>query len=703
MVYSILDIEADELLDKVSVIHCLCYQKFDGNKLIEKGSLTDYGEIKKFVLNEKIIIGHKIITYDIPVLEKILHIKITARLIDTLGVSWYLYPERTVHGLDEYGAEFGIMKPPINNWISLPKEEYIHRCNEDVRINVRVWETELEYLKRIYTNVPQLMDTFLRYISFKLDCAREQEEVKWKLDRAKCEKNLAKLIQLRDEKMEALSNIMPVHTSYKIKEKPKVMYKKDGTLSSHGQAWVNLLTAMNLPEYHNGALKLVDKVEKGNPGSFPQLKVWLFSLGWKPTTFKYVKDKNTPYDKKTPPRKVPQLTSDDDTGLCQSVKDLFEKEPGLVEMEDLFIIRHRIGLLQGFLESIDENDMLKAEISGFTNTMRMQHKKPIANLPTIPKKYWEMIRECLIARDKDHILCGSDMSGLEDNTKQHYMYFYDPDYVTEMRTPGFDAHIDMAIQAKHISYEEGEFYKWYDHKKKGKEYKYVEPKIPDRFANHLLTKAYPFELLIDLPDDAQAKIIKAIKPLRLKDKKTNFAATYGAGGPKIALTANISDEEGFELHKVYWKRNKAVKDVAENTVIRVIFKSGVIKDYIGKILTDMKKEVLAAFLLKVKAMWLFNPVSQFYYSLRYPKDIFSTLNQGTGVYCFDMWTRYCREQEYKISMQYHDEHVGDVLRTDQEKTKAILLNAIDKVNERLKLNIKLSISIDFGDSYADIH
>jgi hypothetical protein len=59
----------------------------------------------------------------------------------------------------------------------------------------------------------------------------------------------------------------------------------------------------------------------------------------------------------------------------------------------------------------------------------------------------------------------SDMSGLEDNTKQHYMYYFDPEYVKQMRTPGFDPHIDISVRAKKISYDEGEFYKWYDKKK----------------------------------------------------------------------------------------------------------------------------------------------------------------------------------------------------------------------------------------------
>jgi len=670
MIYSVFDLEADGLIEGVTKIHCLCYRKFDNGVLIKEGKLINYKDMIDFLLGEHILIGHKIVTYDIPVIEKILNIKVTARLIDTLGVSWYLYPERLVHGLDEWGYEFGIQKPPINDWHNLPVEDYVFRCSEDVRINVKLWDEELIYLKKIY-NDNNALDRFLRYISFKLDCAREQEEVKWKLDKDKCESNLKILSGLYDEKIVKLSAIMPKHITYKKKDRPKVMLKKDGSVSKLGEDWFKLLKEMGLPEYHNGTLKLVDKIEPGNPGSHPQLKEWLFSLGWIPTTFKYVKDKNTPYSKDTPPRKVPQLQSDDnDEGLCDSVKALFEKEPRLEELDSLFLIRSRISTLKGFLESIDSDNFLKAEINGLTNTLRMQHRKPIANLAGIPKKYWEMVRECLITRDEDHILCGSDMSGLEDSTKRHYMYFYDPIYVKEMMQEGFDPHLDIAVRAGLLTKEEVTFYKELN----------KETTSPENWEKY-----------------------KKIKGVRLKAKKTNFAAVYGAGGPKIAITANVPLEEGNLFHKTYWDRNKAVKEVANNSIVRIIFRNGVIKEFLGEDVLKLKGDTLMKFMGKVQSIWLYNPVSQFYYSLRYFKDIFSTLNQGTGVYCFDMWTKYCREQGYKICMQYHDEHVGDILKTEQEKTKQILTNAINKVNEVLKLNIKLGISTEFGNNYAAIH
>ena len=102
-------------------------------------------------------------------------------------------------------------------------------------------------------------------------------------------------------------------------------------------------------------------------------------------------------------------------------------------------------------------------------------------------------------------------------------------------------------------------------------------------------------------------------------------------------------------------------------------------------------------------MWLFNPVSHFWYSLRQPKDKFSTLNQGTGVYCFDTHVRNIRNTGIKISLQYHDEIGFGFLKKDEELIKQKLNKAISETNAELTLNVPLGISIDIGDNYAEAH
>ena len=640
MTYSIFDIEGDGLIDTVTRIHCLCYFNIGvgESKQIEKygesGRITEYSKMVEFIDDIEIGVGHNICRYDIPVLEKVLAIKCKFIPVDTLALSWYLYPNRTTHGLEDWGVDVGIAKPPIVDWKNAPIEDYLHRCSEDVRINVMLFKTAINYIWEIYGRDNPNGLRIVHYLTYKMDCAREQEQVKWKLDVEKCRENLTELLILREQKVKALTPIMPPVTKYKVKSRPKVFTKQDGELSQYGQKWVDLCTENDLPEYHIGAIRVVDKVLAGNPRAQGQVKAWLFSLGWIPTTFKYVKEW---VDGRQKERAIPQIASDDQSGVCSSIKRMFIEHPYLMDLEDLYVLGHRIGMLEGFLECVNDDGFLIAEIAGLTNTLRFQHKKPLANIPQTPKKYWSKIRELLIAPTDRDELCGADMTGLEDNTKQHYMYFFDKQYVQELRTPGFDPHLDIAVLSGLLTHEQAEAHKLYD-KSKGKEG-------------------------------------VSSKDTRLKAKKVNFAAIYGAKAAKIAATANISLSEAKKFYSVYWQRNKAVKDVAASCRVQTI---------------NGQK-------------WLFNPISKFWLTLREEKDRFSTLNQSTGVFCFDTWVRHVRSQGVKVCGQFHDEIIFPITKGNRTGTINILHTAIEETNKDLKLNVPLKISVAFGDRYSSIH
>jgi len=102
-------------------------------------------------------------------------------------------------------------------------------------------------------------------------------------------------------------------------------------------------------------------------------------------------------------------------------------------------------------------------------------------------------------------------------------------------------------------------------------------------------------------------------------------------------------------------------------------------------------------------MWLQNPVSNFWYSLRSEKDRFSTLNQGTGVYCFDNWVKFCRQQGLETVGQFHDEVIALVKRGKEDEVVSIMHNSIRDLNQLLKLNVDLGMEAQFGNNYAEIH
>lgn len=71
------------------------------------------------------------------------------------------------------------------------------------------------------------------------------------------------------------------------------MSKKDGSLSVAGEKWMTLIRGCNLKEDYDGVIEEIIGYEESNPNSVKQKKDWLYSLGWKPQTFKHNRDKAT--------------------------------------------------------------------------------------------------------------------------------------------------------------------------------------------------------------------------------------------------------------------------------------------------------------------------------------------------------------------------------------------------------------------------
>ncbi len=572
--FLIFDIETNGLLKQASKIHCLSYQKIDnkGNKL-EKKTLTEYQDIVNLFVtlaDSDYIVGHNIIRYDIPVLEKILNLNLKhLKVIDTLGLSFYHYPvAQFKHGLEEWGERFGVAKPKIADdaWDSLPIEEYIHRCEEDVKINTKLFEFQWQYTNEIYDGLEGTL-RLINYINFILTCLRDQEEVGITLNKELATNSMYELEFEIEEKIDALSAVMPEDIKYKEIKKPDKLYKKDNTLTVAGQKWFILLKEQSLPETHTEPIKIIASRKKGNPASHKQLKDWLFTLGWEPATFKE-NDKG---------EEIPQVSLPFGGGLCSSVLELIEKEPVLEHLKGLYRARHRLGLFKAYLDTVDENGKVYSTAHGLAASLRLTHSKPIVNLPGVGSYYGEEIRGCLTVPSEDYIFFGSDLSGLESATSQHYIYFYDPEYVKEMRVPGYDAHTDIAVLAKLMTKEEEKFFK--------------ESKEKDNLTSEEKEK------------------LKALKKIRSTAKTINFSAVYGAGPPKIAKTLRCTLKEAKTLHEAFWTRNKAIKQATDDFIVK-----------------------------KVRGQeWIYCPVSRLWLFLRNQKDKFSVINQHKKLCCINLF------------------------------------------------------------------
>lgn len=622
MIKYIFDLEGDSL--NPTKIHVVSYAKWTGEKW-EVFSITDYDRMKQFFSQKGVMfIGHNIVQFDIPAVSKILGVKIdpSSKIVDTLALSWYLYPQRKKYGIEFFAEDFGLKKPEITDWENLSLEKYVHRCQEDVRITTYLWSNLYNGLIDIYGSDEKLFE-FSDYLTFKMKCAHLAESSKWKLDVELCRKNLSILETELEEKKELLKNAMPKIPVIKLYTRPAKMYNKNGDLSKDGNIWLAILHKHGYPEdAEENGIQVVEGYTESNPGSTIQVKEWLTSLGWKPITFKEVKDKKTGGNKS-----IPQITRPNKE-LCESVKELIDIEPAVQHLVGVTVLTARIGVLKGFLKNVDADGFLKARVAGLTNTLRFKHAE-LVNMPKPNSLYGEYIRSCLIAREGYELL-GSDMSALEDKTKQHYIYPLDPNYVQEMMSPDFDPHLSLAQFSGALTEEQVKA-----HKEKREDH----------------------------------------SKIRNVYKTCNYLLTYGGGVDKLAKAADIKKGEASKIKTNYWKKNWAVKQVAMSWTTKVT-KSGT---------------------------WIYNPVSGFWYSLRSEKDRFSTINSSTGVYCFDSWIKEVLSKREQLTAQFHDEIVLEIKKGHREEAKALVIDAINRVNEKLKLNILLGIGVQFGDNYSEIH
>ncbi len=180
------DVESTGFLDKVDLsLHCICAinemhsllifvaeENIEHiKKLYPKALVQEFSRFPDVATNYTSIICHNQIRYDLPVLQRLLgmpwscypmHINNSEmEIIDTLLESRWLNPDRqlpkncperlaaesskgkskviTPHGLEAWGMRVANLKPKIELWEGLPIEDYVHRCIEDVKINIKTF------------------------------------------------------------------------------------------------------------------------------------------------------------------------------------------------------------------------------------------------------------------------------------------------------------------------------------------------------------------------------------------------------------------------------------------------------------------------------------------------------------------------------------------------------------------------------------
>lgn len=656
------DIETTGYLDELNSfddLHVLGCSYLTKNGWVVK-TTNKKEDIQKIIGNPKnTLVFHNGMCYDKPALEK-MGLTFNANIIDTLGLSYYLYSERDKHGLAFWGEHFGVPKPDISEWKGLPYEEYVNRVVEDCKINTNLWVGMLKYLRELYDNDSEIVNC-INYMNHKMDMLYLQDKNKLYIDIPKCQENLDFLEDIIGGKKKELIKIMPKVPVTAIKNKPKTQFKKDGTLSLSYIKWVQFLNVCGLPENTEGPVEYVKDYKEPNPSSSSQVKEFLFSKGWEPKIFNDGAN-----------GKVPQLR-DDDKNLCSSIKVLFKDFPELEALEGLSVAQHRSGYLKSFL-SKSKDGRVAAWAHAFTRTMRLKHVAPCVNMPKPNSPYGELVRGVIVAPE-GYVCIGADLSSIEDKCKQISIYDYDSNYVESMNMVGWDAHLALGVIAGIVTEDESTFYKWF----KSKDKSTIIGECPKSFVN--------------LSDEEMHTAFESLDKKRAVCKTGTYSLTYGCGVAKLMESTGLSKKDATKLHKGYWELNSSLKRFAKDRIVRTVKGTNWLR--FNKKAGGLKEVY--------ETKWVWNEFSNLWLFLKSDKDIFSACNQNNGVKVFDVWGYLLKKAGIESSFQAHDEYLIICKEEDKEKYIKIIEESVVKLNRYFSPPIPIEIDYKVGKNYAEVH
>ena len=551
-----LDFEANGLLDDsekkspaATKIWCVGYWHYSFGAVVK--TETNYEKIKEIIDNVDYVFVHNGILYDDLLCQKILGFSFVDKIIDTLGLSWYLHPKRQKHGLEFWGNDLGIHKPEVTDWSEQPIDVYLNRVEEDVKIQAKLSYKLVKDLLELYDGERQEAFDIMSLLNEILAIYQEQKSNPFVLDVDLVNSNLVELRGLKEIKEKLLSEVMGPVPIYKKKAIPTQLYKKDGTLNHYATEWYKLLDEIGAPSDIE-EVKYVVGYEDPNPSSPEQVKAWLFSIGWESTIFKDTVSVTGVA------KKVPQI-KDKDGNLCKNIIKLAEQYPAAKELVDLSIINHRISVLKGFLRDMNSDGTIYGDIAGFTSSIRSRHRR-LVNLPKMSASYGKYIRSCLTVLDGE-LLFGVDISSLEAYTKTNLIWEIDPLSVDELLDKNHDSHLTLGVFSGLMSQEDADLYVE------------IKGKIKDGTA-----------------EDFELSKFKVLDKLRHQLKQTNYSSLYKVGARKLARELGVQFGFATKLLDAFWKKNFAVTIRSEQATVKSCLSTTWIYNDIVKVWFELRND-----------------------------------------------------------------------------------------------------------------
>jgi DNA polymerase I-like protein with 3'-5' exonuclease and polymerase domains len=391
----VFDIETDDL--KATKIHCIVAQDMDTGQ-IYKYPPDKLSEGYELLANADTLIGHNIIGFDIPMVEKFGDVDLSKiPVIDTLVLSRLFNPNRGGgHSLENWGYILKFKKIDFQDYLNYSKE-MMDYCVRDVQVNALVLKKLREESKGFSKQCIALEQSVAKIM-------KQQEVNGFKFD---LQSALMLLAELR-EKKQAIED--EVHSTFKPKwvddKLVKPYIKKDGDLSKRGltdDEYQRCIDTDNFEPFMRQ--KLVDF----NLGSRKQIGEYLIDFGWKPERF-------------TP---TGQPIVDEKT--LSAITHIHEAKL----IADFLLLQKRIAQVDSWVEGVQEDGRVHGfVIPNGAITGRMTHRNPnMAQVPAVYSPYGKECRACWTV-EEGNVLLGVDASGLEIRMLAHYMN--DEEYTNEI-------------------------------------------------------------------------------------------------------------------------------------------------------------------------------------------------------------------------------------------------------------------------------
>ena len=371
---------------------------------------VDKDEFKDYLSQADEVIGHNIIGYDIPALEKLWGVDFSElKITDTLVMSRLANPSNQGgHSLENWGTTLGFPKGDFHDWEQL-SGKMITYCKQDVAINVMVYKKLTEDL----ADFNERAITLEHEVAY---CMNKQRLNGWLIDERKANILYAQLCEKKQDLIDKVHETFKPLPVFVLLTDLKNKYNTDDMYSKAYRKQLDRGAHWRTPKEW-GCIEYPEF----NIASRQQIVKYLKHFGWTPTKFT---DKGNPMV---------------DESVLKGVTEI----PECVLILEYFLISKREAMLKNILGKIASD----TRIHGYVNTNgavtgRMTHSSPnMAQIPAVKKGsdgkvMWGLDGgfgadfRSLFTVNNNYKLVGCDASGLELRMLAHYMN--DNDYTNEI-------------------------------------------------------------------------------------------------------------------------------------------------------------------------------------------------------------------------------------------------------------------------------